>query len=67
MNGPLHGRHPGSLRRRLLRLVSLATLVIWGLAAALTYRQARHEVQELMDAQLASTARLLLAQARTAP
>lgn len=55
-------RQPPSLRWRLLRLVTLTTLLIWGLSAALAYRQARHEVQELMDGQIAKTARLLLAQ-----
>ncbi|MBW7900720.1 MAG: sensor histidine kinase N-terminal domain-containing protein [Rhodocyclaceae bacterium] len=60
----MSGRATGSLRWRLLRRVSLATLLIWTLAAALSYRQARHEVQELMDGQMAKTARLLLAQAR---
>ncbi|HEX5802586.1 MAG TPA: ATP-binding protein [Azospira sp.] len=65
MSGPLHGRHPNSLRWRLLRRVSLATLLIWALAAVLSYKQARHEVQELMDGQMAKTARLLLAQAGT--
>jgi len=54
---------PTSLRWRLLRWVSLATLLIWMLAAALSYRQAKHEVQELMDGQMVKTARLLLAQA----
>ncbi len=61
--GPLRAARPRSLRRRLLLWVSLATLLIYVLAAALTYRQARHEVQELMDGQMAKTARLLLAQA----
>ncbi|MBI2305947.1 MAG: sensor histidine kinase N-terminal domain-containing protein [Rhodocyclales bacterium] len=64
MVGPLHGRAPASLRWRLLRWVSLATLLIWSLAAALSYNQARREVQELMDGQMAKTARLLLAQVR---
>jgi two-component system sensor histidine kinase QseC len=64
MNGPLHGRRPVSLRWRLLRWVSLATLLIWSAAALLTYHQARREVQELMDGQMAKTARLLLAQVR---
>jgi two-component system sensor histidine kinase QseC len=54
---------PLSLRRRLLLLVSLATLLVWALAAASSYRQARHDVRELMDAQLAQSAALLLAQA----
>lgn len=52
-----------SLRWRLLRWVSIATLLIWAIAAVLTYRQAKHEIQELMDGQMVKTARLLLAQA----
>jgi len=55
-------RRPRSLRWRLLAWVVLATVVIWVLAATLSYRQARLEVQELMDGQMAKTARLLLAQ-----
>jgi two-component system sensor histidine kinase QseC len=57
----------GSLRWRLLLLVSVATLLIWAAAGALSYRQARHEVQELMDGQMAQSAALLLAQAAHAP
>ena len=63
MNGTLLGPKPRSLRRRLLLLVSLATLLIYVLAAALSYRQARRDVQELMDGQMTKTARLLLVQA----
>ena len=66
MNGLLHGEQTvqaRSLRRRLLLRVALATLLIYVLAAALTYRQARHEVQELMDGQMTKAARLLLVQA----
>lgn len=55
------------MRRLLLLLVSVAILLIWGAAAALSYRQARHEVQELMDGQMAQSAALLLAQATHAP
>lgn len=51
-----------SLRWRLLLWVTLTTVVIWSLAAGLSYRQARAEVQELMDGQIAKMARLLLAQ-----
>lgn len=58
-----NGRVP-SLRWRLLVLVSIAALLILGLAAALSYRQARHEVQELMDGQMSKTAQLMLAQAQ---
>lgn len=53
-----------SLRRRLLVLVSIAALLILGLAATLSYRQARHEVQELMDGQMSNMAQLMLAQAQ---
>ncbi len=56
------GRVP-SLRWRLLILVSLASLAILVLASTLSYRRARHEVQELMDDQMAKTAQLMLAQA----
>lgn len=56
------GRRGPSLRWRLLRLVVLATVLGWGLAAALIYSQARHDVQELMDGQMAEMARLLFAQ-----
>ena len=62
MAGLLHGCRAQSLRWRLLRSMIVATLLIWGLAATLSYRQARQEVQELMDGQIAKSARLLLAQ-----
>lgn len=51
-----------SLRWRLLRSMTIATLLIWVVAAALSYRQASREVQQLMDGQIAKSARLLLAQ-----
>lgn len=65
--------HPGgspaarSLRWRLLRWVTLASLAVWVGAALLSYRAARHEVQELMDGQMIKTARLLLAEASIDP
>lgn len=65
--GDLFGRRPPSLRRRLLQLISLATLASWLLAGSLSYRQARHEVGEMMDAHMAQTAALLLAQAVQMP
>jgi two-component system sensor histidine kinase QseC len=55
---------PTSLRRRLLGLVSIAALAIFGLATNLTYRQAHNDVQELMDGQLSKMGRLMLAQAQ---
>jgi two-component system, OmpR family, sensor histidine kinase QseC len=60
-------RLPPSLRRRLLLWVSLATLLTYVLAAALSYQQARHEVKELMDGQMTKSARLLLVQAKGDP
>ncbi len=53
-----------SLRSRLLFLLLAATLAVWACTAFFVYRDARHEVDELFDAQLAQTARLLLRQAR---
>lgn len=67
MSGAPHGPLPGSLRWRLLRWVTLTTLVVWAAAAVLSYRAARHEVQELMDGQMIKTARLLLAEASVDP
>ena len=62
MSGSLDSGRVPSLRWRLLILVSIASLVILVLASALSYRRARHEVQELMDDQMAKTAQLMLAQ-----
>ena len=53
-----------SLRWRLLRLVTMASLLVWVLAAVLSYRQAGHELRELFDAQMDRSARMLLAQAQ---
>ena len=66
-SGDLFERTPPSLRRRLLQLISLATLATWLVAGSLSYRQARHEVGEMMDAHMAHTAGLLLAQAIQMP
>ena len=59
----LNSRRIPSLRWRLLLLVSLASLILLVLASVLSYRRARHEVQELMDDQMAKTAQLMLAEA----
>ncbi|MBF0308441.1 MAG: sensor histidine kinase N-terminal domain-containing protein [Magnetococcales bacterium] len=48
-----------SIRRNLLEVVLSAFLVIWLLIGLLTYVRARHEVEELFDAQLAQAARVL--------
>lgn len=53
---------PGSLRARLLLTVSIATLLVWGAAGLASYDQALHEADELMDGQLAQSAKLLMAQ-----
>ncbi len=51
-----------SLRARLLLTVSVATLLVWGAAGVASYYQALHEADELMDGQLAQSAKLLMAQ-----
>jgi len=51
-----------SIRARLLLSLLGAAAVIWALTAALAYRDALHEVDELLDAHLAQAATLLIAQ-----
>ncbi|HEX6733736.1 MAG TPA: ATP-binding protein [Azonexus sp.] len=53
-----------SLRWRLLRAVSVATLLVWSLSGVFSYLKAQHEAEELMDGHLAQSARLLLALVR---
>ena len=53
-----------SLRARLLAMLLAVTACIWLGAAWWNYRDARHEAEEMLDAQLAQSARLLLAQVR---
>ncbi len=55
---------PRSLRARLLAMLLAVTGLIWSGAAWWSYYDARHEAEELLDAQLAQSARLLLAQTR---
>ena len=50
-----------SLRWRLLVAICAAVLLLWLLTGWLSYIQAQHEAEELMDGSLAQTARLLLA------
>lgn len=52
-----------SLRGRLLVLLLAVTGLVWSLAALWSYGDARHEIGEMLDAQLAQSAQLLLAQA----
>jgi two-component system sensor histidine kinase QseC len=58
---------PASLRARLLLLLLSTTLLLWSVAGVLSFFEAHHEIEELFDAQLASSARILLAQAGHAP
>ena len=58
----MSGTRPVSLRRRLLLWVILTTLAAVSLAAAMGYRQALDDVQELIDGLMAETAQLILTQ-----
>ncbi|MBF0624798.1 MAG: sensor histidine kinase N-terminal domain-containing protein [Magnetococcales bacterium] len=49
-----------SLRLRLLAILLVAFTAIEGLVAALSFHQARHETDELFDAHLAQSARMLV-------
>jgi len=51
-----------SIKRRLLVLLLLVTLLAWGLTLVFSYRDTRHELDELLDAHLAQSASLLIAQ-----
>lgn len=55
-------RAPASLQGRLLLLVLGASLAVWLATAAFTWRDARHELDELLDGHLAQAAALLVAQ-----
>ncbi|BAU48742.1 histidine kinase [Sulfurifustis variabilis] len=50
-----------SLRRRLLVILLALFATAWVVLAAFSYRNARHEIEELFDAELAQSARVLLA------
>lgn len=52
------------MRRRLLTLLLGATMLIWLATAVFAFFDAHHEIDELFDAQLAQSAKLILAQAR---
>ena len=54
------GNRKASLYRRLLLILLPAGLVLWLIAAAGSYFDARHETDELFDAQLTQEARVLL-------
>ncbi|KJV08104.1 histidine kinase [Methylocucumis oryzae] len=48
-----------SLRKRLLISLLTATMVIWGIAAFVSYQQTRAEVASLFDAELSQSAKVL--------
>lgn len=58
----MSGRAPRSLQGRLLRLVVGTVAAVWLVAAAATWVDMRHEVDELLDSHLAQAAALLVAQ-----
>jgi len=51
-----------SIKRRLLLGLLAATVLAWGAALFLSYRDARHELDELLDGYLAQSTSLLIAQ-----
>ena len=55
-------RHGRSIRRRLLLALLATTLLIWGATLLFSYRDTRHELDELLDAHLAQSTSLLIAQ-----
>lgn len=52
------------MRRRLLTLLLGATMLVWLVTTAFAFFDAHHEIDELFDAQLAQSAKVILAQAR---
>ena len=56
-------RAPRSLRLKLLLLLLTLVAAAWSATAVFSFLDARHEMDEIFDAQLAQTAKLLLAQA----
>lgn len=51
-----------SIKRRLLVVLLLVTLLAWGVTLVFSYRDTRHELDELLDGHLAQSASLLIAQ-----
>jgi two-component system sensor histidine kinase QseC len=58
-------RAPRSLQGRLLALVLGVVISVWVAAAAMTWRDVRHELDELLDGHLAQAAALLVVQQAT--
>lgn len=61
MNTPAAAGRVRSLRWRLIAAVCAAVLLIWLVTGWVSYSNARHEAEELMDGSLAQTGHLLLA------
>jgi two-component system sensor histidine kinase QseC len=57
------GAGASSMRRQLLVLLLGAVAIVWIATAVVSYFDARHELDELLDAHLAQSASLLIAQA----
>ncbi len=58
----MHAAHKSiSIRRRLIITLLLVVAASWLITALIIYRDAHHEIEELFDAQLAQSARVLLA------
>jgi two-component system sensor histidine kinase QseC len=55
-------RHGNSMRRRLLLALLATTVLVWGATLLFSYRDTRHELDELLDAHLAQSSSLLIAQ-----
>jgi two-component system sensor histidine kinase QseC len=55
-------RQGHSIRRRLLLALLTTTLLAWGVTLFFSYADTRHELNELLDAHLAQSASLLIAQ-----
>lgn len=53
-----------SLRIRLVLLLSVGLSIAWAISAWFSYKEARHEIDQLFDAQLAQSAQVLLGTTR---
>jgi len=62
-DGAAATRSPPSIRRRLLLLLLSSIALLWIGTAAFSFAAARHEIDELFDAQLAQSAQVIMAQA----
>ncbi len=58
---------PRSIRRQLLVVLLVSVAAIWNATGIVSYFDARHEVDELLDSHLAQLASLVLAEVRSEP